>query len=116
MMIGNSKEIGRVCTILLYINRKSPTPSNSELKKAKVRPRIRTWPAQTEFHRSTTCATTTSKQISDLIHAALQIKYSDWLLKLMCPKPLKQLTFASWARNYFSFQQGLLVTKFSIGF
>ena len=40
-MIGNRKEEGRVCTVLLYVKRKSPTPSensNSELKKPKSDP------------------------------------------------------------------------------
>ena len=55
-MIGNRKEEGRVCTVLLHVIRKSPTPSEnrltaiSELKKAKVKPRIQTWPAQPECH------------------------------------------------------------------
>ena len=30
-MIGNRKEEGRVCTVLLYVIRKSPTPSENRL-------------------------------------------------------------------------------------
>ena len=43
--------------------------SNSELKKAKVRPGIQTRPAQTECHRSTTCATTTSSLEWEILYA-----------------------------------------------
>ena len=31
MMIGNRKEEGRVCTVLLHVIRKSPTPSENRL-------------------------------------------------------------------------------------
>ena len=77
MMIGNKKEERRVCTILLHIIRKSPTPSENRLtailnwKKAKVWPGIWTRPVQTECHRSTTCATTTS-----IVHIILGFRAS----------------------------------------
>ena len=64
-MIGNRKEEGRVCAVILHAMRKSSTPSenifdhNSKLKKAPVCHRIRTQHAQTECHHSTTRATTT---------------------------------------------------------
>ena len=60
------KEERRRKSMLHSINRKMPTPSenrydsNFELKKAFLHPEIRTRPAQTDCHCSTTCATTTS--------------------------------------------------------
>ena len=70
MMIGNRKKEGRVCTVLSQDVRNYPKPSENRLrailnlKKALVHPGIRAQPAQTECHRSTTCATTntTSKR------------------------------------------------------
>ena len=65
-MKGNRKEEIRVCTILLRIFGKSPTPSenrltaNMDLKKDKVCLMIKTRSVQVEYHRSTTWVPTTS--------------------------------------------------------
>ena len=65
MMIGYKKEKGWVCTILLHVIRKSPSPSKNRLtailnwKKPKsVPPGIWTQDARTECSLSTGCATT----------------------------------------------------------
>ena len=88
----NRKEAGTVRTILILIVRKSLTPSENRLKailnwkKAKVRPRIRTRSAQTECHRFTACATTTSSHHVALIElkiAKLWLGFSGGCRKLL---------------------------------
>ena len=67
MTVGNNKpEDEGVCTVILHVLREIPMPSENRLtailnRKSQVRPRIRTWPARTECHCSTTCATTTAR-------------------------------------------------------
>ena len=82
-MVGNRKEEVRLCTISILETAKDPLRLDWQqlpIEKPLVRPGIQTRPAQTESHRSTTCATTTVswKQGFDYISPMSQKLTFNW--------------------------------------
>ena len=117
-MIRNRKEEGRVCIVLLNVIRKTPWHSknrSTEVLNWKT-PKIRTWPTQTECRCSTTCATTTARQLPNLPYVLflLRNKAGRTSLRLDCGKT-ESIIFLSRC-HLFSFRREIRLRKCSLSF